>query len=190
MPGHIFPLRAQPAGVLVRGGQTEASVDLARLAGLTPSGVICEIMSADGSMARLPELAVFGREHGIKIVSVEALVEYRQKIIPYGEKQSPLNAGIVRGGESVLPTDYGEFSTIAYRDLQFNNDHLVLTMGDLKRPAAPGTFAFRLFDRRSFWIPPVRLWKTIRIGATAYFRRTTRSFDLPEAGRPGHRAGQ
>jgi 3,4-dihydroxy 2-butanone 4-phosphate synthase/GTP cyclohydrolase II len=131
MPGHIFPLRAQPGGVLARGGQTEASVDLARLAGLTPSGVICEIMSADGSMARLPELAVFGREHDIKIVSVAALVEYRQKIIPYGEKQSSLNAGIVRGGESVLPTDYGEFSTIAYRDLQYNNDHLALTLGEL-----------------------------------------------------------
>ena len=131
MPGHIFPLRAQPGGVLVRGGQTEASVDLARLAGLTPSGVICEIMSVDGSMARLPELAVFGREHGINIVSVEALVEYRRKIIPYGEKQSSLNAGIVRGGESILPTGYGEFSTIAYRDLQHNEDHLALTMGEL-----------------------------------------------------------
>ena len=131
MPGHIFPLRAQPGGVLVRRGQTEASVDLARLAGLTPSGVICEIMSADGSMARLPELAVFAREHDIKIVSVEALVQYRQKIIPYNDKRTSLNGGIVRGGESLLPTDYGEFRAIAFRDLQNNEDHLVLCMGEL-----------------------------------------------------------
>ena len=131
MPGHIFPLRAQPGGVFARRGQTEASVDLARLAGLVPSGVICEIMSADGSMARLPELAEFSRRHGIKIVSVEALVQYRKKIIPYDDKRTGLNAGIVRGGESILPTDYGEFRVIAYRDLQNNDDHLVLYMGEL-----------------------------------------------------------
>ena len=131
MPGHIFPLRAQPGGVLARGGQTEASVDLARLAGLVPSGVICEIMSADGSMARLPELIEYGRRHDIKIVSVEALVQYRRKVIPYGKKQTDFNAGIVRGGESVLPTVHGQFRTIAYRDLQFNEDHLALCLGDL-----------------------------------------------------------
>ena len=131
MPGHIFPLRAQPGGVLARRGQTEASVDLARLAGLTPSGVICEVMSADGSMARLPELAVFGRQHDIKIISVEALVQYRQKTIPYENERANLNAGIVRGGESVLPTDYGDFRAITYRDMQNNDDHLVLCMGEL-----------------------------------------------------------
>lgn len=131
MPGHIFPLRAKPGGVLARRGQTEASVDLARLSGLTPSGVICEIMSADGSMARLPELTKFSRQHDVKILSVEALVQYRRRIIPYGDNDAGLNAGIVRGGESMLPTDYGVFRAVAYRDLQNNEDHLALCMGDL-----------------------------------------------------------
>lgn len=131
MPGHIFPLRAQPGGVLVRRGQTEASVDLAALAGLTPAGVICEIMSADGSMARLPELEVFAREHGIKILSVEALAEYRRRRLPSAGLRPRLNAGIVRGGESVLPTDYGTFRAIAYRDLLNHDAHLALCMGDL-----------------------------------------------------------
>jgi 3,4-dihydroxy 2-butanone 4-phosphate synthase / GTP cyclohydrolase II len=130
MPGHIFPLRAQPGGVLVRQGQTEASVDLAALAGLTPAGVICEIMSADGTMARLPELEKFACRHAIKILSVEALVRYRRKVIPYDDKRAGLNAGIVRGGESVLPTDFGTFRVIAYRDLQNNEEHLALCMGD------------------------------------------------------------
>jgi 3,4-dihydroxy 2-butanone 4-phosphate synthase/GTP cyclohydrolase II len=132
MPGHIFPLRAQPGGVLVRRGQTEASVDLAALAGLTPAGVICEIMSADGSMARLPELETFARKHGIKILSVEALAEYRRRMLPATAPRTRLNAGIVRGGESVLPTDYGTFRAIAYRDLQNHEEHLALCMGDLR----------------------------------------------------------
>jgi 3,4-dihydroxy 2-butanone 4-phosphate synthase / GTP cyclohydrolase II len=131
MPGHIFPLRARPGGVLVRRGQTEASVDLAALAGLTPSGVICEIMSADGSMARMPELQRFAQLHDIKILSVEALVQYRRRIITIVDKRSGLNAGIIRAGESVLPTAYGFFRVVAYRDLQNNEDHLALSMGDL-----------------------------------------------------------
>ncbi len=130
-PGHIFPLRAQPGGVLTRRGQTEASVDLAVLAGLTPSGVICEIMNPDGSMARLPELEIFAKMHGIKIISVEALVQYRRKIIPYPDKRLSLNAGVIRDGESKIPTEYGEFRAIAYRDLQNNEEHLALCMGDL-----------------------------------------------------------
>jgi 3,4-dihydroxy 2-butanone 4-phosphate synthase/GTP cyclohydrolase II len=132
MPGHIFPLRAQPGGVLARRGQTEASVDLANLAGLRPSGVICEIMSDDGAMARLPELISFGRKHGIRIVSVEALAQYRKKIIPYDDKRTSLNAGVIRGGESTIPTEYGAFRTIAYRDLQNNEEHLALCKGDLQ----------------------------------------------------------
>jgi 3,4-dihydroxy 2-butanone 4-phosphate synthase / GTP cyclohydrolase II len=131
MPGHVFPLRAKPGGVLARRGQTEASVDLAALAGLMPSAVICEIMSTDGSMARLPELEKFAHRHGIKIVSVESLVQFRRSIIPQNEECANLNAGIIRGGESVLPTAYGTFRTVAYRDLQHNEDHLVLSLGDL-----------------------------------------------------------
>ena len=131
MPGHVFPLRAQPGGVLARRGQTEAGVDLAALAGLTPSAVTCEIMSADGSMARLPELETFARRHGIKILSVEALARFRRAIVPSTEERASLNAGIIRGGESVLPTEYGTFRTVVFRDLQHNEDHLVLSMGDL-----------------------------------------------------------
>ncbi|MGD9209980.1 MAG: 3,4-dihydroxy-2-butanone-4-phosphate synthase [Desulfobacteraceae bacterium] len=133
MPGHIFPLRAQPGGVLTRGGQTEASVDLAILAGLIPSGVICEIMSDDGTMARLPELERFGKKHDVKIISVEALIQHRRKIIPYDNKRTALNAGIVRGGESIIPTDYGEFRAVAFRDLLNNEEHFALCLGDLQK---------------------------------------------------------
>ena len=132
VPGHIFPLRAQPGGVLTRRGQTEASVDLATLAGLKPSGTICEIMSDDGSMARLPELEIFGQKHGIKVLSIEILAQYRRKIIPYNDQFRSQNSGIVRKGESFIPTDDGDFRVIVYRDLQNNEEHLVLCMGDLR----------------------------------------------------------
>ncbi len=134
MPGHIFPLRAQPGGVLARRGQTEASVDLAILSGLIPSGTICEVMSADGTMARLPELIRFGRDHGIKIISVEDLVQYRRKVIPYFSSTTGMNSGIIRAGETTIPTDYGKFQAIAYRDLKHNQEHLVLYRGELNGP--------------------------------------------------------
>ena len=130
-PGHIFPLRAKAGGVLERRGQTEASVDLARLSGLTPSGVICEIMSDDGHMARLPELSEFGRQHNIKIVSVEALAQYREKNETHMGVPPFLNAGIIRGGEASLPTEHGTFKVVAYRDMHNNEDHLALCMGDI-----------------------------------------------------------
>ena len=98
-PGHVFPLRARKGGVLVRTGQTEGSVDLARMAGLKPYGVICEIMKDDGTMARLPDLEVFSREHGLKIISIRDLIEYRFQ-----------NESFVhRRAETVLPTAYGIF---------------------------------------------------------------------------------
>lgn len=103
-PGHVFPLRAKEGGVLVRAGQTEASVDLARMAGLTPAGVICEIMNADGSMARVPELIEFCARHGLKLVSVAELIRYRLKHERY----------IHRLGEGFLDTEFGPFRTIAY----------------------------------------------------------------------------
>jgi len=103
-PGHIFPLRAKEGGVLVRAGQTEASVDLARMAGLTPAGVICEIMNEDGSMARVPELVEFCGKHGLKMLSVAELIRYRLKNERY----------IHRIGEGFLDTEFGPFRTIAY----------------------------------------------------------------------------
>ncbi len=120
-PGHIFPLRAREGGVLVRAGQTEAIVDLARLAGLYPAGVICEIMNEDGSMARLPELEVISDEFGIKIVSVADLIAYRRR----HEKL------VHRVAEARLPTRYGEFTAVAYKSDIDPDEHLALVMGDI-----------------------------------------------------------
>jgi 3,4-dihydroxy 2-butanone 4-phosphate synthase/GTP cyclohydrolase II len=123
-PGHTFPLRAREGGVLVRAGQTEASVDLARLAGLYPAAVICEVMSEDGTMSRMPELRRFARKHKMKIVSVDALIAYRVR----HERL------IERAGESLLPTRFGDFTVVGYRTLIDTREHLALVMGDLKTP--------------------------------------------------------
>jgi 3,4-dihydroxy 2-butanone 4-phosphate synthase/GTP cyclohydrolase II len=120
-PGHIFPLRAREGGVLVRAGQTEAIVDLARLAGLYPAGVICEIMNEDGSMARLPQLEVIADKFGIKIISVADLITYRRR----HEKL------VHRVAEAKLPTKYGEFIAIAYKSDIDPHEHLALVMGDI-----------------------------------------------------------
>ena len=121
-PGHIFPLRARKGGVLVRAGQTEASVDLARLAGLDPSGVICEIMKDDGTMARIPDLIPFCKEHGLRILTVAELIRYRRRHERY----------IVRVGESTIQTRYGEFRMIAYEsEVNGGESHLALVRGDI-----------------------------------------------------------
>jgi len=119
-PGHMFPLRAREGGVLVRAGHTEAIVDLARLAGLYPAGVICEIMNEDGSMARLPELEVMSEKYGIKIVAVANLIAYRRR----HEKL------VHRVAEAKLPTSHGEFVAIAYKSDIDPDEHLALVMGD------------------------------------------------------------
>jgi 3,4-dihydroxy 2-butanone 4-phosphate synthase/GTP cyclohydrolase II len=121
-PGHVFPLRARRGGVLVRAGQTEASVDLARLAGLNPSGVICEIMRDDGEMARIPDLIPFCREHGLLILTVAELIRYRLRHERY----------IVRTGESRIQTRYGEFRMIAYESaVNGGESHIALVRGEL-----------------------------------------------------------
>ena len=120
-PGHIFPLRARRGGVLVRAGQTEASVDLARIAGLYPAGVICEIMSDDGTMARLPELAEFCAEHGLKLLTVAELVRYRMRHERY----------VRRVAEAVLPTRFGDFRMIVYSSDVDREQHIALIRGDL-----------------------------------------------------------
>jgi 3,4-dihydroxy 2-butanone 4-phosphate synthase/GTP cyclohydrolase II len=121
-PGHVFPLRARRGGVLVRAGQTEASVDLARMAGLNPSGVICEIMKDDGTMARVPDLIPFCKEHGLRILTVAELIRYRLRHERY----------IVRAGESRIQTRYGEFSMIAYEsEVNGGESHIALVRGDL-----------------------------------------------------------
>jgi len=120
-PGHVFPLKARRGGVLVRAGHTEAAVDLMRLSGLYPAGVICEIMNDDGSMSRLPELIEFSKKHGIKICSIANLIEFRRK----SEKL------IERLVETKLPTEFGEFKLMLYRDTTTGKVHTVLAMGDL-----------------------------------------------------------
>jgi len=121
-PGHIFPLRSRAGGVLQRAGQTEGSVDLARLAGLYPAGVICEIMNEDGTMARVPQLMEFAREHKLKIVTVKDLIEHRMR------KETLVK----RVAEVKLPTSYGgEFRAIAYENMVDNNVHLALVKGEI-----------------------------------------------------------
>jgi len=120
-PGHMFPLRAREGGVLARAGHTEAIVDLARLAGLYPAGVICEILNEDGSMARLPQLEVMAEQFGIKIVTVADLIAYRHR-----HEQL-----VHRVAEAKLPTVYGEFTAIAYRSDIDPDEHLALVMGDI-----------------------------------------------------------
>ncbi len=120
-PGHMFPLRAQPGGVLQRSGQTEAAVDLARLAGLKPAGVICEIMNEDGSMARVPQLEGFCREHGLRMVSVRDLIEHRMR-----------NERLVRKvAEANLPTRRGAFKIHAYESTIDREHHVALTLGEI-----------------------------------------------------------
>ena len=122
-PGHIFPLRARPGGVLVRAGQTEGSVDLATLAGLRPAGVICEIMNDDGSMARMPQLKKFAREHGIKICTIADLVAYRLKH----------ESLVRRAADVLLPTSYGgKFRAVAFENDIDHMEHLALVKGEIK----------------------------------------------------------
>jgi 3,4-dihydroxy 2-butanone 4-phosphate synthase / GTP cyclohydrolase II len=126
-PGHIFPLRARPGGVLRRVGQTEASVDLARLAGLPPAGVICEILNPDGSMARRGELERFAREHSLRFITVADIIAYRlqQERLVHAE------------AEAVIPTKYGDWRIIAYRNDVDSMEHVALVYGDVATAEAP-----------------------------------------------------
>jgi len=121
MPGHMFPLRAREGGVLVRAGQTEATVDMARLSGFAPAGVCCEIMNEDGTMARLPQLEVFAEKYSLKIVSVADLIAYRYR----HEKL------VQRVAEAKLPTPFGNFKVVAYKSSTDPDEHLALVMGDV-----------------------------------------------------------
>jgi 3,4-dihydroxy 2-butanone 4-phosphate synthase/GTP cyclohydrolase II len=121
-PGHVFPLRARPGGVLQRAGQTEAGVDLARLAGLNPAGVICEIMNDDGTMARVPDLIPYCREHGLKMVTVADLIEYRRRTEKLVERVTAVR----------LPTAYGEFTAVAFRETLTGKHHVALVRGEVE----------------------------------------------------------
>jgi len=120
-PGHVFPLRAKPGGVLERIGQTEAAVDLARLAGLNPSGVVCEVMNDDGTMARVRDLVPYCERHGLKMITVSDLVEYLRR-----------HEKLVERGASVrLPTEYGEFTAVAFKELLAGKAHVALVKGEV-----------------------------------------------------------
>src|SRR5438067_10592786 len=120
-PGHVFPLRARDGGVLMRAGQTEAAVDLARLAGLIPSGVVCEIMNEDGTMARVPDLIPYCERHGLKLVTVADLIEYRRRHEQLVERMTTVQ----------MPTAYGEFTAIAFRETLTGKHHVALVKGDV-----------------------------------------------------------
>jgi 3,4-dihydroxy 2-butanone 4-phosphate synthase / GTP cyclohydrolase II len=119
--GHVLPLRARPGGVLERSGQTEASVDLARLAGLTPAGVVCEVMNEDGTMARVPELIPYCEKHGLKLITVADLIEYRRRTEVLVERTATVR----------LPTAYGLFTAFAYRETLTGKPHLALVKGEV-----------------------------------------------------------
>ncbi len=121
-PGHIFPLRARDGGVLSRAGQTEAAVDLARLAGLIPAGVVCEIMNEDGTMARVPDLIPYCRRHGLKLVTVADLIEYRRRHEQLVERVTTVS----------MPTVYGDFTAVAFREKLTGKHHIALVKGEVE----------------------------------------------------------
>ncbi|MER3409894.1 MAG: bifunctional 3,4-dihydroxy-2-butanone-4-phosphate synthase/GTP cyclohydrolase II [Thermoleophilia bacterium] len=121
-PGHVFPLRARPGGVLQRAGQTEAAVDLARLAGLIPAGVVCEVMNDDGTMARVPDLIPYCRKHGLKMITIADLIEYRRRTEKLIERVTSVR----------LPTEYGEFTAIAFREKLTGKHHVALVRGEVE----------------------------------------------------------
>jgi 3,4-dihydroxy 2-butanone 4-phosphate synthase/GTP cyclohydrolase II len=121
-PGHVFPLRARAGGVLQRAGQTEAAVDLARLAGLNPAGVVCEVMKDDGTMARVPDLVEYCARHGLKMITVEDLIEYRRRTEKLVERMTSVR----------LPTAYGDFTAIAFREKLTGKHHVALVKGEVE----------------------------------------------------------
>jgi 3,4-dihydroxy 2-butanone 4-phosphate synthase / GTP cyclohydrolase II len=121
-PGHVFPLRAREGGVLARAGQTEAAVDLARLAGLIPAGVVCEIMNEDGTMARVPDLIPYCRRHGLKLITVAALIEYRRRHEQLVERMTTV----------AMPTAHGDFTAVAFRETLTGKHHVALVKGEVE----------------------------------------------------------
>src|SRR5438093_428595 len=179
-PGHVFPLRARRGGVLVRAGQTEGAVDLARLAGFAPAGVICEVMREDGAMARLPDLEAFAEEHGLKIATIADLIGYRSRH----------DSLVHRAAESHITTRYGgEFRAFVYTTDIDDAEHLVLVKGDVRpdepvlvRPHLeylPGdVFGYRERDTRSLLEKAMERIAAEGKGVILYLRRSGRGLDL------------
>jgi len=123
-PGHIFPLRARPGGVLKRAGHTEAAVDLARMAGLKPAGVLCEVVKPDGTMARVPDLIEFAKEHSLKFISIADLVRYRRRT----------EMLVTRAAEATIPTKYGDFRSVVYESVLDGEQHVAFALGEVDSP--------------------------------------------------------
>src|SRR3989440_12106237 len=179
-PGHTFPLRARKGGVLVRAGQTEAAVDLARLAGMVPAGVICEIMNEDGSMARVPDLIEFCRTHNLKMLTVAELIRYRMA-----------NERCVhRVGEAILPTRFGEFRMIAYEsEVDGGESHVALVRGDIEgdEPVlvrvhshclAGDVFGTTLCDCNTVLEKSMEIVARAGRGAVIYLHQTSKGFSV------------
>jgi 3,4-dihydroxy 2-butanone 4-phosphate synthase / GTP cyclohydrolase II len=188
-PGHVFPLRARRGGVLVRAGQTEASVDLARLAGLIPAGVICEIMNDDGTMARVPDLTEFCNRHGLKMLTVAELIRFRLQNERY----------IFRVAESVLPTRYGEFKIIAYEsEVDGGESHLALVRGDVDSSVdsdpvlvrvhshclAGDVFGASLCECRQSLQRSLEIIANAERGAVIYLHNTSKGFSIDRSVAP------
>ena len=184
-PGHIFPLRARKGGVLVRAGQTEASVDLARLAGLVPAGVICEIMKDDGSMARVPDLVDFCRQHNLKMLTVAELIRYRMQHERY----------VHRLGEAMLPTQHGEFRMIAYEsEVEGGESHVALVRGDLEHATEPvlvrmhshclvgDVFGATWCECRNLIDRSLQMIAQQGLGALIYLHQTSKGFSVERIG--------
>ena len=185
-PGHVFPLRARKGGVLVRAGQTEASVDLARMAGLVSAGVICEIMNDDGSMARVPDLLKFCALHGLKLVTVADLIRYRLQHERY----------IQRVAEGVMPTQHGEFRMIAYEsEVEGGESHIALVYGDVSgADAVPvrvhthclagDVFSTTMCDCRAVMEESLRMIAEAGRGALVYLHNGTKGFGIDKSVEP------
>ncbi len=181
-PGHVFPLCARKGGVLVRAGQTEASVDLARMAGLIPAGIICEIMNEDGSMARVPDLVEFCKQHGLKMVTVAELIRYRMENERY----------VSRAGEAILPTRHGEFRMIAFESELDGESHVALVKGDVERATAPvlvrmhshclagDVFGGSLCDCQLVLDRSLEMIAREGTGALIYLHQTSKGFSVSE----------
>ena len=184
-PGHVFPLRARKGGVLVRAGQTEASVDLARMAGMIPAGIICEIMRDDGTMARVPDLVEFCNQHGRKMLTVAELIRYRMQHERY----------VRRVGEALINTRYGEFRVIAYEsEVDGGESHLALIRGDIEKGSEPvlvrmhshcvmgDVFGSASCDCRKTLEGALETIASEGRGALIYLHHTTRSFGIEKVG--------
>ena len=184
-PGHVFPLRARKGGVLVRAGQTEASVDLARLAGLVPAGIICEIMRDDGSMARIPDLIDFCRTHNLKILTVAELIRYRMQHERY----------VHRVGEALVSTRHGEFRLIAYEsEVDGGESHVALVRGDTESGGEPvlvrmhshclmgDVFGSTVCDCHATIEGSMQMIEREGRGALIYLHQTSKGFSVERAG--------